>query len=63
NNEECKAWKAYYEARNQEVSNYIQNNDFSYYNTTDKEGKILEEGTQEKALEHQNHIQSKIKCC
>ncbi|EPE7038003.1 hypothetical protein ACSL7O_001630 [Campylobacter jejuni] len=60
NNEECKAWKAYYEARNQEVSNYIQNNDFSYYNTTDKEGKILEEGTQEKALEHQNHIQNKI---
>ncbi|ECK2550104.1 hypothetical protein FQW77_08490 [Campylobacter jejuni] len=57
---ECKAWKEYYAKQVEKVNNFLNNEDFSYYNKKDKDGNIKKEGTREDAEQHQRNLNELI---
>lgn len=58
--EALQKYSEYYKNQANKVSKMLESGDFSYYDKKDKEGNVVQKGTQEDALKHQNNLQSNL---
>lgn len=58
--EELEKWQNYYNAQKEKTTQALESGDFSYYDQKDKDGNIIQMGTEQDALKHQESLDNLI---